>query len=236
MKIWMYWEGPLPEWIKLCQESVEKHANNSVLILNDATFKDFRVNDAVDISGLYVAHKADYIRAHMLRHYGGLWIDSDCLVIQSLVPLLRTCELWDFVAFKQWSGNLANSFIGAKKDSRTAKVFYDSIVKILTRSKNIKWTEIGENCLHIAYKEVMVPRLRLAVDAVSPYCWTDNQKFLVKRFDEEHAKFFNPSSICYMLSHHMIKGLKDYPSILDNNTYFSYLVRKSNENSILTSA
>lgn len=236
MKIWMYWEGPLPEWIRLCRESIERHAPGEVVLLNDTSFERYRVGHDVDISGLYVAHKADYIRAHMLRHYGGLWIDSDCLAIQSLVPVLKTCELWDFVAFKQWSGNLANNFIGAKKDSLTAKVFYESIVKILTRSKKIGWTEIGENCLHIAYKEVSVPRLRLAVDAISPYCWTDNQKFLVKRTDEDHAKFFNPSSLCYMVSHHMIKGLKDYPSVLDSDTYFSYLVRKSNENSIPTSA
>lgn len=232
MKIWMYWEGPLPEWIRLCQESIKKHSGGEFIILDDKSFDQIRTEDRdIPIEKLYVAHRADFIRAYVLKHFGGLWFDSDCIVMFDLKPLLETCKSWDFIAYKQQSGRLSNSLLGCKEDSITANDFYSAIVAKLRKALKINWTEIGETCLYIAYAKKL-PRLRLSTECVCPYCWSNNAPFLKKKTDEQHSKNYNPHALCYMMSNHSIKWLKGIDDILDDDTLFSFLIRKSNENCI----
>ena len=48
-----------------------------------------------------LAQKADYIRSHLLLQYGGLWLDSDCVVLSSLDCLFDKLTEYDFVGYRQ---------------------------------------------------------------------------------------------------------------------------------------
>lgn len=233
-KIWTYWEGPLPEWIRLCQISIENHSHGSLVVLNEQTFESLWINDRdIDLSNLKLAQKADFVRIYMLKHYGGLWIDTDCIIMKDLQPMLKTCELWDFVAYKDWSGSISNAFIGCCENSKTADFYYKTVCSILRQCREISWTEIGQNVIHTTYSTIKADRLRLAVDFVMPYCWSDNNKFFIKRSDEEHETIVNSNALTYMMSNQSIKNFKgDFNSLIENDTFFSFLIRKSNENCI----
>ena len=76
---WTYWEGPCPEYIKLCIESIRRWCN--VRVLDRTGFDELWSEDRdVPIDDLYVAHRADFIRIYLLHHYGGAWIDADCIM------------------------------------------------------------------------------------------------------------------------------------------------------------
>ena len=89
-KIFSYWEGEKPDYIKLCQKS---------LILN--CYKDFEINildenqsliDLTPVKDLPINLKVDWLKANLIHNYGGFWIDADMIVMQSLKPLIKDIE------------------------------------------------------------------------------------------------------------------------------------------------
>src|SRR5690242_15069388 len=101
LPVWLYWEGDRPEWIGECQRTILLHTENTQLITPDV-FSNLRETDLdIDITSLYVAHRADFIRAFLLAKYGGLWIDSDCIVMKSLQPVLTLLADNDFVGYRE---------------------------------------------------------------------------------------------------------------------------------------
>ena len=113
LPVWLYWEGPCPAWIAACQRTILQHAPGAIL-LDPASFSDLWDRDRdIDIARWHVAHRSDFVRAFLLARYGGLWIDSDCLLMRPLDDLLDQAGHADFVAHRERSGMVSNAFIAA---------------------------------------------------------------------------------------------------------------------------
>lgn len=90
--LWMYWENKpgvtsRPVYLDMCAETVYKHCANdfNIVILNETTvnnYIDFDFNSYKDIWS--IPQKADFIRLYLLKYYGGIWLDSDIIVMKSL--------------------------------------------------------------------------------------------------------------------------------------------------------
>jgi hypothetical protein len=129
--VWIYWEGDCPEWIAACRRTILAHAPD-VRLLDRQEFVRLRDRDLdIDIDRLQVAHRADFIRAFLLARYGGLWLDSDCVVVKSLAPLLGLLDVHDFIEHRDRQGLFPNGFIGARPGSAIAGEFYRRICGIL---------------------------------------------------------------------------------------------------------
>src|SRR5262249_19132884 len=138
-----YWEGDCPEWIKACQNTVFAHAPD-VRLLSPEDFDKLRdIDRNIDLGRLHAAHRADYIRAFLLARFGGVWIDSDCVVMRSLEPFFKILEDYDFVAHRERSGYVSNGFIGARAGSRIASAYYQRISEILRSGKPLGWISLG---------------------------------------------------------------------------------------------
>lgn len=107
---WTYWEGIMPAWIDLCFATMRRNIPG-INILTPST-----------LSRLYAAHRtpdepydmlaeapallrpcqrSNIIRAWLLRTFGGLWVDADCLVLSDLRDLCqRYGEGKDLVTYK----------------------------------------------------------------------------------------------------------------------------------------
>ncbi|MDB5121306.1 MAG: hypothetical protein JWN56_2524 [Sphingobacteriales bacterium] len=233
LPVWLYWEGDLPGWINECQKTVFAHASN-VQLLTPETFNELRDTDLdIDIKDLYVAHRADFIRAYLLAKFGGLWIDSDCLVLkslQSITNLLTTC---DFIGYRERSGEVTNNFMGAAKNSILATKYYNQVCNILRSGEKIEWLTLGSKALTATLTENTVPWYELRVEEIQPVCWSNPAAFFQKRDEIGHHLVFNPLSYCYMLSANMIRGYisdNQFPDILNESTFFSYLLKVSETN------
>lgn len=233
MNIWSYWEGPKPQWILDCQESLVRHGGDYVKILNWEDFdKLWEYERSLPITSLYVAQKADFIRSYLLRYLGGMWIDADCLIMRNLTPIIKSCEFWDFIFYRQKDGAFSNAFIGAKKESKTAKHFYDGVVWQLNQGKELGWTDLGQSKLWEAVHNANSNCLQLATELISPYDWSEGAVFLSNGDCEENKIKEHPRSLAYMISNHSVGGARDeiISAFNEPNSLFSYLVQKSVDN------
>jgi len=233
LPVWLYWEGDLPAWIGECQKTIFAHTNNVHLLTNES-FNELRDIDLdIKLENLCVAHRADFIRAFLLYKYGGLWIDSDCIVLKPLQPLMDTLNFYEFVGYRERSGEVTNNFMGASFNSSIAKDYYNKVCEVLRVGQTIEWLTLGSKALTSILNESQASWFELNVAEIQPICWSDPGAFFRKSGDEVHERFLNLKSYCYMLSANMVRGFlqeNDYPNLLDSDTFFSYLIRVSESN------
>ena len=48
---------------------------------------------------LIIAHKVDIYRIMLLKKYGGLYLDSDIIVLKDPIDIINKLECYDFVGF-----------------------------------------------------------------------------------------------------------------------------------------
>lgn len=230
LPVWMYWEGEAPEWIQACQRTVAAHAPD-VRLLTASEFDALRdVDRDIDLGRLYIAHRADYVRAFVLARFGGLWVDSDCIAIHSLEPVLKEAAQHDFVGYKEREGHVANNFMGARPGSRIASAYFKRVGRLLREGKRLAWLTLGSEALTQTIQEQRIPWRRMGYELVQPVSWSDPGAFFARRDREGHDRVFNERSYCYMLSNHMIQGFQaDHPevSLTADNSFFTYLLRRA---------
>lgn len=104
--IWMYWENKpgkmKPEYLNLCYETVVKNCEQSFTInlLNEKTVYNFLPNLRRDLDQyMSIPQKTDLIRLSLLHKYGGIWVDSDTIVIRDLKPLWDKTKKHEYIGF-----------------------------------------------------------------------------------------------------------------------------------------
>lgn len=102
--IWLYWENipnkKKPVYIDLCYDTIVKNCKNfNIYRLDEKNVYDYLPNLRKDLNNLKIPQKADYIRYSLLYKYGGIWLDSDIIVINDLSLLLNYLKKYDFVGF-----------------------------------------------------------------------------------------------------------------------------------------
>ena len=112
--IWLYWENKpgkkKPVYIDLCYKTIDKNCKNfRVHKLNEKNIYDYLPDLRKDINKLKIPQKADYIRYRLLNEYGGIWLDSDIIVINDLSPILDYFDKYDFIGFGCHYGALCSS-------------------------------------------------------------------------------------------------------------------------------
>jgi hypothetical protein len=231
----MYWEGQCPEWIRQCQHTVCDHAQDVRLLSTEEFDRMWDSNCGIDLSKLYVAHRADFIRAFLLARFGGLWVDSDCVVVESLEPVLELLEKYGFLGYSQGHGLITNNFIGSCPDSPIAADYYERVYQILRSGIDLEWLTLGASALTDTLRETRQPWYQIPPELVEPISVSDAQSFFALDSREGHDDTFNSRAICYMLSNHVVGGyVHSHPGVdlLAEGTFFRYLLARSAQTSL----
>jgi hypothetical protein len=230
LPVWFYWEGTRPRWIEMCHETIVANSPEA-RFLTPESFDELWTEDRdINLSHLYVAHRADFIRAYLLAKFGGLWIDADCIVMRDLSDLLENLGEYDFIAHRERSGLFANGFIGAKKDSLIAAEFYQRICRSLRENRSLSWCEIGSQPLTEILRKTRVPFLELDCERIQPVCWSQPEKFFATASEAVHESNFNENVICYMLSNDRIINHEQRNPNADltvENSFFNFVYRRA---------
>lgn len=146
--LWVYWENlnnsTMPEYIKLCRETLWKHCYDSFVVveLDEQNIKRFLPE--LDIpEDLIIQHKVDYYRIALLKKYGGLYLDSDIIVMRDPIEIIHKLDNSDFIGFgctgnkcTNGSGYPSNAIMASRPNGILMTNILNALdVKLKTKSK-----------------------------------------------------------------------------------------------------
>lgn len=79
-RIFTFWEGPFPEYLKLCMKTWKF----PYTVLNYDNVNNYTDIQIKLLKRFTLPQIADYVRVHVLRDYGGYWLDTDTIVLGDL--------------------------------------------------------------------------------------------------------------------------------------------------------
>jgi len=144
MKIFTYWEGSKPEYIKLCEKSLILHCwKDFEIIFLDEKQDLFKLTP--EIRQLPINLKVDWLKANLVYKYGGFWIDADMIVTQNLKPLADYLETFKFIGIPGFFGGTPKAPIlkrwvsGMKKIIDTGyELSFSDLIMPLIKDKSFK--------------------------------------------------------------------------------------------------
>jgi hypothetical protein len=233
--VWMYWEGPMPAYISLCCRTIFTH-NEHVRLLNRASFDDLFMHDRdINIDALGVQHRSDFIRAYLLKHYGGLYLDVDCVVMRSLSPLLELAKRYGFVGYREQQGNMSNGLLVAEAYNEVIAEHYHSVCASLRSGVHLEWCDLGAVSLDKVMTEFPGKYHLQATESIMPINWYHSEVFVVQRSDNEHERYLQSEAFCYMLSNSTLSGREQTKvltmlteeELLNAKYFLSFLFRRA---------
>ena len=157
--IWLYWTGHQYKLILILRKLIELHASSgtgyTVNLITPSNIKEYISEVPSCFLTLCPAHQADFVRVNVVCTFGGIWLDSDTLVIESLDPLfdLLSTESEGFF-IKENNGPLCNGVFGSNANTPLLTEWKKRLSKKLESTKGrITWTAIGSDILDQMFKE-----------------------------------------------------------------------------------
>lgn len=153
MNVWTYWQGPMPEYLKICIETMRRNCDDFTL-LTPHNINDYVHNSPLDIDKCKKlnnpAHLADVYRVAVIYNHGGLWLDCDTIMINSLNAFNNVVSPYmNGFFYSRWNdGRVLNGYFCATKQHALLEEWLSNINRILNKtSVRNSWTQFGEKLL-----------------------------------------------------------------------------------------
>lgn len=167
-KIYTYWDygnDPRPI-VALNIQTWLKHAppDTELVLVNESNFLSLIPDAPDEIFRLpYAASKSDVVRAAVLYHHGGLYLDTDFIVMKPLSTIFAKLEEgWDVVSYsddpsavtgKCNSDHFSSNFMAARKGNVFSGTWWENIKAKLTRTCDAGAFDQEQVCCHEAFSE-----------------------------------------------------------------------------------
>ncbi len=154
--IFLYWVGRDYNLIKIFRDYMHTHSDNekkyNIVLINNNNINNYIKNLPHYFSKLCPAHQADFVRVNVICDYGGIWLDSDTLVMNDLSSLFDLIKNKDGFFIKENNEALSNGVFGSKKQTPLMIEWKKQMIHILNEKKEgVGWTEIGSDILQNIY-------------------------------------------------------------------------------------
>ncbi len=237
--IWLYWEGPQPPYISLCCQTVLAHhptGSAEVRILNRSDFDALFTRDRdLDLDRLAPNHRCDFIRAYLLHHFGGLYVDADCIVLRNLAPVLALARQHGFVGYREPQGYMSCNFMASIAGGAVIRDHYERLCATIRGGHPLEWLDLASVPMNAAIAAHPGAYHLLPTEQIMPLPWNESEALTIRRGDAEHERFFRSDAYCYMLSNNTIRT-RDQTRIityipaahlLRDRFFISFLFRKA---------
>ena len=175
-QVWMYWEGPLAPYLELCIATVRRH-HADLRVLDRAGFDELWSEDRdVPIDQLGPHHRSDFVRAYLLRHHGGLWLDTDFVQLRALDALLELPGEVTFAGYRQGDA-FTNNLMYSRPGDPVIHDCYSRVCTHLREGRHIDWLEIGALALTPAVESNRGSVHEIDPDLVYPIPWYESERF-----------------------------------------------------------
>jgi phosphorylcholine metabolism protein LicD len=158
--MWLYWDNinnkNNPAIIDLCYDTVVKYCSNSfeIVRLNKDNIESYipeLEHYKIYMKDLIIAHKVDIYRIMLLYKYGGIYLDSDIIVLRDPVEIMDKLKKYDFVGFgctgyecKNGYGNPSNWLLASRPNTNLMGNILNKQLEIIKKNKKLDYHDIGK--------------------------------------------------------------------------------------------
>jgi 2-polyprenyl-3-methyl-5-hydroxy-6-metoxy-1,4-benzoquinol methylase len=238
--LFLYWTGYEYKLIKLLRELIYLHSSHgkgyTVHLITDQNIQDY-VDTLPDyFYRLRPAHQADFVRVYVICQYGGIWLDSDTIVLDSLDTLFDKLESGNGFFIRENNEDLSNGIFGSKKQTPLMIEWKKRLTESLDDKKEyIFWTEIGNDILH----SMMVENSFLyndyeiinGLDNMYPVNWNNCVNEFIEKPYENYKTIIRPYQPLVVLVNRVYKAFesKTEDEIRNGTTPLHYFMKRSLE-------
>jgi hypothetical protein len=195
--LFLYWVGPEYKIIKLLRGLIYHHSNGgknfTVHLINQHNITDYIDNFPGEFFWkLKPANQADFVRVSVINKWGGIWLDSDTIVMSSLSELFYLVNSGGFFIEQSKANDsklFCNGVFGSKPNTPLLQLWNEDCHRIiLDKKENIGWDEIGTVLLErYRFKKDYLFKQYKIIDGnstVYPIHWTNSyQEFIEKPYE-----------------------------------------------------
>lgn len=241
--IWMYWEDRKgthrPAYLDLCLETVAKHSPSyEIVVLDEESVLEYLPDLREDIFRTKeIAHRADYIRAKVVHRYGGMWLDSDIILLKE-IDIEDALRRYDFVGCGDAYRRPSIWFFAANEGNPVIGEWVNRMDALLDRRRRgllsrfrgyrFSWAELGYDILWPLMADYDYYHFEFA--RFAPVRWDEWEKFL--RTDIGIGRIVSDDTMAVMLyNKFMFEPLRgmDRGELMSSDTLLSNLFRLSLE-------
>jgi hypothetical protein len=238
--IYLYWIGKEYKLIKILRNLIYLHSTNgkgyNVILIDDKNINEYVKNIPECFNSLCPAHQADFVRVNVICDYGGIWLDSDTIVLDSLDSLFDLIETKNGFFIKE-DLHLCNGIFGSKPNTPLMIKWKTKIANILNEKKNkISWCEIGNTLLQKMcdnepklYDDYNIFK---GFDNLYPVSWRDCVKEYIDKPYDNYKNIIRDYQPLIILVNSVYKNLESMSEkeILNGKKPINYFINKSFEN------
>jgi len=187
--LFIYWVGGDFSLIAILRKLIFLHSNNNKnYILHFITLNNIHqyIPTIPKIFyGLRPEHQADYIRVNVVCDYGGIWLDSDIIVMDNLDLLFNLVETYNNFMVSDTT-SIGNGIFGSKKNEPFILEWKKRVNDILTNTiTDVEWGTFGTPLINQILVETNLPiNVLSGTDTILPVNWRYmKEEFLVKPYD-----------------------------------------------------
>lgn len=231
--IYTYWEGPKPDWIKLCLRTAVKNIPNLTLLTPENLFEHIQITHPVVLESFQKQRpnvKSDFIRAWLLQFKGAMWVDADAVVFRDLKELHHSLPENMFLAYraKRPSGReeLCTAIVASKGENKIARKYFTLQRKLLLKNVVLGRIALGPNILSRAIRTTYnAPIKYIPPELVHPIHWFGKQQF--RKTYTSFPKQINREAYCYMMTHRTLMGMRQHSEerLLSGDEFICHLFR-----------
>ena len=195
--LFIYWKGPKFNLIQILIKLIYLHSNYEqnykIFHLSDQNLGKFLPEIPIKFQDLIVQHKADYIRIHLIHNYGGIWLDTDTIVMSDLNMLFDNInDKSNGFFITENDKYIWNGVFGSKPNTQLFKKIIDEMNTILSKNSNLDWSDIGPQLLTNIYKTnkslFNTYKIYNGLDNMYPVNW---DKCVVEYIDKDYSNYTN---------------------------------------------
>jgi len=239
--LYLYWVGNEYKLISILRKLIYLHSINgigyNVILISDNNIKDYIINIPVYFNKLIPAHQADFVRVNVICDYGGIWLDSDTLIIDSIDSLFNLIEKKNGFFIKENNSILCNGIFGSKPNTQLMIKWKTEMINKLDNTQgNIKWSDIGCNMLENIYNtnKSLYDDYNIfnGLDNLYPINWNDCVSEFIKKPYDNYKLLIRDYQPLIILVNSVYKDVENMTEqeILENNMPLNYFINKSLEN------
>jgi len=236
--LFLYWNGNEYKLIIILRRLIYLHATHgkgyTVHLITNTTITNYIPILPDYFYKLCYAHQADFVRVTVICDFGGMWMDSDTLVMSSLDELFDRIEHKNGFFVKQNNDVLCNGIFGSKKQTPLLIEWKRTMMDVLERKREkISWCDIGSTILQRLYEThpefYQDYEIFNGLDTIYPCNWNKCVTEFMEKPYENYKTLIRDFQPVIVLVNSVYKHVEDKTEeeIMSDMTPLNYFLNKS---------